>query len=163
METRDILDYQGVKIGELELPDGTSEEEWASKLAQFAIAPPTEEQLLANYLTRKVSESRKIADEAIDEFQKQVFQYFLTEGVDEQLALLKSCWAHHRLRAVDVTIGGVPMTIDVMNLAITGSLETAWVVMGYMTPDAGDQPFHFFTADWIAQFRSIIGDKVGLG
>lgn len=36
---RDILNWQGVKIGELELPDGTSEEVWQRKLAVYAIAP----------------------------------------------------------------------------------------------------------------------------
>lgn len=36
---RDILDYLGNKIGELELPDDTSEEIWTSKLSVFASAP----------------------------------------------------------------------------------------------------------------------------
>jgi len=36
---RDILNYLGDKIGELELPDGTSEQEWAAKLAYYS-APP---------------------------------------------------------------------------------------------------------------------------
>jgi hypothetical protein len=36
---RDILDYQGIKIGELELPDDTSEEVWESRLAKYAKPP----------------------------------------------------------------------------------------------------------------------------
>lgn len=39
---RDILDYLGNKIGELELPDETSEEVWTAKLAKYAKAPSTE-------------------------------------------------------------------------------------------------------------------------
>jgi hypothetical protein len=39
METRDILNHLGVKIGELELPEGTSEDVWEEKLALYA-APP---------------------------------------------------------------------------------------------------------------------------
>jgi hypothetical protein len=33
---KDILNYEGAKIGELELPDDTSEEVWAAKLAVYA-------------------------------------------------------------------------------------------------------------------------------
>lgn len=36
---RDILDWQGNVIGELELPEGTSEEVWTQKLAVYAMAP----------------------------------------------------------------------------------------------------------------------------
>lgn len=38
--TRDILDYQGNVVGELDLPDDTSEAVWAEKLAVYA-RPPT--------------------------------------------------------------------------------------------------------------------------
>jgi hypothetical protein len=41
--TRDILNYQGTKIGELEFPDGTSESVWTSKLAEYAKAPAVPE------------------------------------------------------------------------------------------------------------------------
>lgn len=37
---RNILDYQGNVIGELELPDGTSESVWADRLSTFAKPPP---------------------------------------------------------------------------------------------------------------------------
>lgn len=36
---RDILDYQGTKIGELDLPDDTSEEMWTERLELFSRAP----------------------------------------------------------------------------------------------------------------------------
>lgn len=39
MPIRDILNHLGEKIGDLELPEGTSEEVWAEKLAPYAIAP----------------------------------------------------------------------------------------------------------------------------
>lgn len=37
---RDILDYLGHKVGELELPDDTSESDWLAKLAKYAEPPP---------------------------------------------------------------------------------------------------------------------------
>ena len=39
MEKRDILDWQDQKIGELELPSGTSEEIWQEKLAKYKVPP----------------------------------------------------------------------------------------------------------------------------
>lgn len=41
-EKREILNYLGQVIGELELPADTSEEIWAEKLAKFALPPPPE-------------------------------------------------------------------------------------------------------------------------
>lgn len=38
---KNILDYQGTVIGQLELPDDTSDAVWAAKLAVYAKAPPT--------------------------------------------------------------------------------------------------------------------------
>lgn len=41
MEERDILDYFGVVLGKLEMPIGTSEEEWSQALAPYAYPPPS--------------------------------------------------------------------------------------------------------------------------
>lgn len=40
---RDIFNHEGVKIGELELPNSTTEEQWAEKLAEYAKPPFTTE------------------------------------------------------------------------------------------------------------------------
>lgn len=40
MAKRDILNHLDVKIGELELPDGTSEEVWEQRLAPYKLPPP---------------------------------------------------------------------------------------------------------------------------
>jgi hypothetical protein len=36
---RNIVDYQGTVLGQLELPDGTSEAVWQKKLAPYLVAP----------------------------------------------------------------------------------------------------------------------------
>lgn len=36
---RDIYNYYGVKIGELELPNSTTEEQWLEKLAEYSKKP----------------------------------------------------------------------------------------------------------------------------
>jgi len=40
MATRNILNYLGDIVGQLELPDNTSEGVWTAKLAMFALPPP---------------------------------------------------------------------------------------------------------------------------
>jgi hypothetical protein len=42
MTTRDILNYLGEKIGEMTLPDDTTEAVWAEKLAMYAAPPPSQ-------------------------------------------------------------------------------------------------------------------------
>lgn len=39
MEKRDILDYQGQKLGEMEFPEGTSESCWQKALAPYCNPP----------------------------------------------------------------------------------------------------------------------------
>jgi hypothetical protein len=39
MEKRDILNYLGEKVGEMEMPEGTSEDVWAEKLAPYLLPP----------------------------------------------------------------------------------------------------------------------------
>lgn len=39
MTTRDILDYYGNIIGQLTLPDETSEEEWTYQLSTYIVNP----------------------------------------------------------------------------------------------------------------------------
>jgi hypothetical protein len=157
---RDILDWQGNKIGELELPNDTTEEQWAQALAPYAVAPPDGSAQLENALTRTVLRSREIADEIIESFKKRNLRYFIENGVSNDLAILKSLWVHHRLRALDITVSGLPLTIDLMNLCISGDLETAYVVLIYMEPDDMSQPFHFLSADVIAELAQSIKDRI---
>ena len=71
-------------------------------------------------------------------------------------------WIHHRMRAMDINVGGLAMTIDLMNLVITGDLETAYIVLGLITPDDMTQPYHWFSADRIAALRARIGEKISI-
>lgn len=50
---RDILDWQGQVIGELELPDETPEEFWQSVLAPYAIAPADQLEIAWKNLRQK--------------------------------------------------------------------------------------------------------------
>lgn len=65
MEKRDILDYQGIKVGEMELPSGTSEETWQSQLAMYS-RPPTVIPISV-VVQSKILDYRKTADKLLAE------------------------------------------------------------------------------------------------
>jgi hypothetical protein len=54
VETRDILNYLGNVIGQLELPDNTPEEVWAAQLAMYATAPVS---VLADVTPRQIRQA----------------------------------------------------------------------------------------------------------
>lgn len=63
METRNILNYLGVKIGELQLPDGTPEEIWTEKLSVYALPPAA----LETRVYTVIEEARVFARKLISE------------------------------------------------------------------------------------------------
>ncbi len=160
--TRDILDYEGNKIGELTLPDDTAEAVWTAKLSAYAKAPPTQEEQMKKALSRAVRDSRDMADNIIECFKRSNLEYFVTSGISNELALLKSMWTHNRLRAMDISVNGLSMTIDLMNLVVSGDLETAYFVLGLITPDDMSQPYHFLSQEKIDELRGMVADKIGV-
>lgn len=68
MEKRDVLNYLGDKIGELELPIGTSEEVWAKKLALF-LTPP-KEVTIVELIESKIEQYERTAPGLIREFKR---------------------------------------------------------------------------------------------
>lgn len=137
-----------------------TEEQWTAKLAPFAKAPPTDEEKLTETLTRKVSESRAIADEIMEEFKKSNLQYFLESGVSNDTAIMMSLHVHHRLRAVSIEVGGVPFTVDVLNFIISGDLEVAYTTLSYMTADDMSLPYHFLSQSRIDTLKAMIATRV---
>ncbi len=154
METRDILNHLGVKIGELSLEDGTSEEEWSSRLAAYA-EPPKDPVIEEIKLT--VKRGKEIAEEVMETFKKNNILRFAAQGVSNEMALMKSIWVHHRLRAVEVNLGLGPRVVDLMNLCISGDIETAYILLQYMTPDDMSQPDHFLSEEVIDELKDLIG------
>jgi hypothetical protein len=66
METREILNYLGEIIGELSLPEGTTEEQWEAALAPYSAAPiiPTMQQIVE----KKITDAKEFGDKLLNEF-----------------------------------------------------------------------------------------------
>jgi hypothetical protein len=54
MAVRNILDYYGTVIGQMELPDDTSEQVWTEKLAPYAVMP---NDLVADVTPRQIRQA----------------------------------------------------------------------------------------------------------
>ena len=136
MAKRNILDYQGNVIGELELPDGTPEDVWAEELAPYALTPP-EQQVV---VIEKTLQDRK-------EFCISLLEEFKTKNVIEGIGAPQGLWLHHRLRALPVTYQGVAMTIDLLNITLSGDIELGTLALMNTAPDDMSQTYHWLSAE----------------
>lgn len=115
-------------------------------------------------------------DDAARRFAQALMARFKLRNRNLAITLPQGLWVHHRLRAVEVTITpqavaimpqlaeleGQTLTIDVMNLIISGDIECAFAVLLLMPPDDGSEPYHWMTADAIAQMRAELAQYIGL-
>lgn len=60
--TRDILNYQGIIIGKLTLPDQTSEAQWNIALAAYAQSPESLKEIIVN----KIAGFRELGQNMLD-------------------------------------------------------------------------------------------------
>jgi hypothetical protein len=91
------------------------------------------------------------------------------------ISLAQSLWAHHRLRSVVIVVNqdlvdaiahfapllGQTITIDALNLVITGDIETAYFVFATMTPDDMTEDFHVLDTTALGFMRSSLGKYLG--
>lgn len=150
---RDILNFENIKVGELELPDGTSENVWEEKLAPYKMPPLSLQEIQEKALNISIKQRKDWAEQMLERFKKRN----ILLGINGVQAL----WLHHRMRALDINFMSVPMTLDILNMAISGDVETACLAIMFSTPDDGSQPFHFYKEaekEWLtAEMKSFLG------
>lgn len=139
--TRDILNHLGKKIGELELPDGTSEEVWTEKLSVYATPPPTQYEAQTSYLKHTIKARKAYAEDLLERLKQR--------NISQRINVSQGLWMHSRMRAVPINFNGLEVSIDVMNLAVSGDIEIACVTLQYTTPDDMTQPYHWWSQERI--------------
>lgn len=146
--SRNILDYQGNVVGQLDLPEGTPEEVWEKKLAVYALPPASPDVLLVGIQRR-----RAYCEDLIERLKKKN----ITEGINP----IQAVWMHHKMRALPVSYMGQEMVIDILNLVISGDVEVAVIALTHAEPDDMSEPFHWFSQariDWIvADMKNFLG------
>jgi hypothetical protein len=106
------------------------------------------------------------------------------EGLMEELKLMnieagvdlsQSLWLHHRLRNLTFTVApghvtafpplapllNQTITIDFMNLVISGDIETGFAALVCAAPDDMSQPFHSFSSQLIGFIQMRIAQYLG--
>jgi len=130
----DILDWQDIKIGTLELPDDSTPEYIQQRLAPYKVRP------LGTDVLRDTIKARKdYADDLIERFKYR--------NVSEGINALQAMYMHHKMRALTVTFYGVPMTLDILNMVVSGDIEVACLSLMNCSPDTGLLPYHWLTQD----------------
>jgi hypothetical protein len=155
---RQIIDWNGKMIGTLELPDGTLESEWASKLDEYKQEPPNPLVIKTEWL---IKDRKQFADE--------MMQRFKYRNIGGNLNIVQALWLHHRMREWDVTLpagmGGFTYKVDVLNMAVSGDLETAYFAIRYGQLDAMYEPFHCIDqemVDWLKnELKNYLGFNLG--
>lgn len=121
---RDILDYNGNKIGDMELPDDTSEQVWAEKLAPYAAGPGSLS--MATIVSNKIMNYRKLAPGLLVDFYTQNTLAGITTAQSDQMfddyadvlnRLREGCWPTALYRLQQKTPSGF----------VTQAILDAWV------------------------------------
>jgi hypothetical protein len=119
------------------------------------LPPRSEEELMGAALDRTVAAGKLAADRVMEQFKKNNLVRFAQSGANQQTMLMQSIWVHSRLRAVEIPLGADTAIVDVLNLCISGDIETAAYVISQMVPDDMSMPYHFLSAE-------VLGELVGL-
>lgn len=96
-------------------------------------------------------------------------------NIQNELGIAQSLWVHQRLRKMPITVSeshatafpplgsvvGMSFDIDVLNLVITGDVETAFAVLICCTPDDMTEPYHALSAEMIGWILGEIASYLG--
>jgi hypothetical protein len=139
---RDIKNYLDEVIGQMELPDETTESEWAEKLAPFCKSPKSTLEKQTEAITATIRQRREYAEDLIERFK--------LKNISEGINGLQAMYMHHKMRALGVTFCGVPMTLDLLNMVVSGDIEVACLSLLYCTPDDMTMSYHWLNSARVA-------------
>lgn len=81
------------------------------------------------------------------EFAKDLMAEFKQENKDAGINALQAMWVHHRVRAWPCTVSGVSFTVDIVNMVVSGDIETACLALIYGSPDDMSLAYHWLNSD----------------
>lgn len=95
-------------------------------------------------------------------FASDLFRAFKQKNIDEGINGAQALWLHHRMRALEISYPGQPlMTVDIMNMSLSGDIVTSCLALIYCQPDDMTETRHWFSAErkaWlITQMKAFLG------
>ena len=114
-----------------------------------------------------IAERRRWAEELMQRLKKM--------NIDSGLGLAQSLWVHSRLRALEITVleahaaampqltplVGQTITIDLMNLVVSGDIETAFAALMCVVPDDMSEEYHALSTEMIGWIMNEIATYLG--
>ena len=97
-------------------------------------------------------------------FADNLMQELKERNILEGLASLdQAAWVHHRLRKMDYTMTDTTtiVQLDLMNLVVSGDIETAEQALGQMSADDMTEAYHWLNQDRIDWIRNEIRNYLG--
>ena len=150
---KNIRNYLGFVVGQLELPDDTPDAVWEAKVAEYAKPPETSQERQYKILKATIKERREYCEDLIERLK--------AKNIGEGINAMQAMWMHQKFRALSVNFMSVNFTIDLMNLVISGDVEVACLCLMNCTADDMSLPYHWFSQariDWIvADMKAYLG------
>lgn len=116
-------------------------------------APPATPASTAKAIEATIAVRKEYCDDLMDRFKRAN----ILAGINGAQGL----WMHHRLRAVDITFGGNPYTLDILNMVVSGDIELGCLALMSATPDDMSQTYHWLSTTrlaWlVSEMKSFLG------
>lgn len=95
------------------------------------------------------------------EFARALFMEFKQKNKDEGINIYQAMHMHHRMRALNVNMGGFETVQDIINMGASGDIETACVCLQYCQPDDMTQAYHWLSQDRLNYLVSRMKEHLG--
>lgn len=129
MATRNIVNYQGSVIGQLTLPDSTSDSQWNTILAAYALPPTSLQDLIA----KKISQYEQTAGELLNKIKAQNTLAGITPAQSAQM------FSDYSTLLLALREGAFPTAIYMLQNAtpsgfVTQDMLNSWIqlIMSYL-------------------------------
>ena len=139
-------------------------------------ANPNENDFIINQMILTSEQSAQLEiDNAQRKFASNLMAVLKVLNKGSGINLAQSLWVHHRLRALEIVVTsklatamtvftplvGKTVTIDLLNLVVSGDLETAYFTIASATPDDMSEDYHALSAQTLGFMRNQIGIYLG--
>lgn len=81
------------------------------------------------------------------QFAKDMLIKFKAINISQGINAIQSLWLHERVRKWNCTVSGVSFEVDIVNMAMSGDIETTCIAMMYGQPDEMNHPKHWLTQE----------------
>jgi hypothetical protein len=106
---------------------------------------------VSSIVSKTVSQNKQFADNLMERLKNKNI-------LDGLSSIDQAAWVHHRLRKMDYTMsdGQTVVQLDIMNLVVSGDVETAAMALSQMQPDDMSEPHHWLNTERINWIRNEI-------